>query len=207
MVTVGAIALTLIVAAPSYATCLNNADDFGFIPAGSTQQVTEAYPQVFWKLGAHHADKLQISVMDKKSRELYFWNQRLVATTGSASDPAPAPTLMSVQAPSELPTIALGIGEQQTWELTLICDEGDRSQDITITQEIQRVAEDQLLNSPIDTLSTLKKIETYLAQGLVHSALSEFVNWQTDKDTMETPSNVYDQWVNFPKKVGIMESH
>lgn len=196
-------ALMLVFADPSLATCLTNTSDFGFVPGDSVQQVTDEYPEVFWKLGQHTAENLRITVTDSEARELYFWDYRLASTV---PETLPKVELMSVQPPHRLATTALAVGETQVWELTLICDEGDRRQNITITQEIQRVPEDELLKSSIDTLPAPEKVETYLAQGLVHNALSEFINWQTHQDTMPNPLSLYERWVDFQEKAGIMES-
>ena len=192
---------------PTFATCLGSAEDFDFVPSGASQQVVEDYPRVFWHLDNHQAENLQISVTDENARELYFWDYKL--SQSSTAVPDNEMDLMSVQPSPNLAVSPMAVGDVQNWQLTLICDYGDRTQDIVINQQIERVDLDESLQTTIESLATPEKIEFYLAQGLVNSALTEFMYWNDEPSTEiapESTSTVHKNWLDFQRKAGIIES-
>ncbi|WP_160148383.1 DUF928 domain-containing protein [[Leptolyngbya] sp. PCC 7376] len=203
---VGLTALFVALAAPVQAACLPNTNDFEFVPSGTTQQVSDEYPRIFWRLQNHQAENLQISVTDETDRELYFWDYKL-SQSASESDNQDI-DLMSVQPSPKVAAFPMNVGSIQNWQLTLICDYGDRSQDIVIRQQIERVATNELLENSIKSLSAPEKIEVYLVQGLINQALTEFMNLRHSQpsELVESTSTVNNSWLDFQRKAGIIES-
>ncbi|OKH19084.1 DUF928 domain-containing protein [[Limnothrix rosea] IAM M-220] len=204
---VGVLTMLGAMSAPASAACLTNVEDFDFVPSGASQQVIAEYPRMFWRLENHQAENLQISVTDENARELYFWDYRL--SQSNAEDSDGGMDLMSVQPSPNLAVSPMTVGSVQNWQLTLICDYGDRTKDIVINQKIERIAVEESLKNSIQALATPDKIELYLTQGLINSALVEFMYWQDEpstESTTESTSIVHKNWLDFQRKAGIIES-
>ena len=203
---VGLTAVLLAITGPVQAACLPNANDFEFVPNGNTQQVFDEFPRIFWRLQNHQAENLQISVTDEDDRELYFWDYKLSQSGGDSE--TEGMDLMSVQPSPKFAAKPMGVSTTQNWQLTLICDYGDRSQDIVIRQQIERVATNELLEESVKSLSTTDKIDVYLVQGLLNRALTEFMNLQQSQmsESATSTSTINNAWLNFQKKAGIIIS-
>jgi hypothetical protein len=188
--------------AASTEACLMDSAAFEFVPGSEAAQATvNAYPQVVWRLPENQAESLQIRVTDFDDQELYFWDYPL------SHDPEAEPQnfgLMSLQVPRTMAVTPLALDETQTWEMTLVCDGGDRSQDIVITQDITRIALDETSVSQLKTASKLEKIDFYQNNGLSHDALSLFLEWAAQQSP-DSNDIVQQQWLDLEQKLGIMK--
>lgn len=189
--------------AASTEACLTDSAAFAFVPESEVAQTTtvNAYPHVVWRLPENQAESLQIRVTDFDDQELYFWDYPL------SHDPEAEPQnfgLMSLQVPRTMAVTPLALDETQTWEMTLVCDGGDRRQDIVITQEITRVALNETLASQLKTASKLEKVDFYQDNGFAHDALSLFLEWAAQQSP-ESDDIVQQQWLNLEQKIGIIK--
>lgn len=188
--------------AASTETCLTDSAAFAFVPGGEVAQATvNAYPQIVWRLPENQAESLRIRVTDFNDQELYFWDYSLSHDTEGEPQNF---GLMSLQVPRTMAVTPLAIDESQTWEMTLVCDGGDRSQDIVITQEITRVALNETLASQLKTASKLEKVDFYQDNGFSHDALSLFLEWASQQSP-ESDDMVQQQWLDLEQKMGIIK--
>jgi hypothetical protein len=112
--------------------------------------------------------------------------------------------LMSLQVPQTLTVTPLALDETQTWEMTLVCDKGDRSQDIVITQDITRIALDETSVSQLEAASKLEKIDFYQENGLSYDALSLFLEWASQQPS-ESEVIVQQRWLDLEQKMGTLK--
>ncbi|NJN71331.1 MAG: DUF928 domain-containing protein [Limnothrix sp. RL_2_0] len=188
--------------AASVGSCLEDSSAFGFVPESKVARNTvHAYPQVVWRLPENQAENLQIRVTDFSGQELYFWDYPL------SHDPAAESHnfgLMSLQVPRTMAVTPLAVDETQTWEMTLVCDLGDRRQDLVINQEITRIALDDDSEGQLKAASKLEQIEFYQNNGLSHDALSLFLEWASQQPP-ESEVMVQQQWLDLEQKMGILK--
>lgn len=195
--------------AASTEACLTDSAAFAFVPESEVAQTTvNAYPHVVWRLPENQAESLQIRVTDFDDQELYFWDYPL------SHDPEAEPQnteaepqnfgLMSLQVPRTMAVTPLALDETQTWEMTLVCDGGDRRQDIVITQDITRVALDETVAGQLETASELEKIDFYQSNGFSQDALSLFLDWAAQQSP-DSDGIVQQQWLDLEQKMGIIK--
>lgn len=196
------ISLTPGAIAESMEACLVDSSAFEFVPESEVGQATvNAYPQVVWRLPENQAENLQIRVTNADEQELYFWDYPL----GHNTEAEPQNFgLMALQVPQTMSIKPLAVDETQTWEMTLVCDGGDRRQDIVITQEITRVALDETSVSQLETASHLETIDFYQNHGLSFDALSLFLEWASQQPP-ESEVIVQQQWLDLEQKMGIIK--
>ncbi|MGB2925488.1 MAG: DUF928 domain-containing protein [Limnothrix sp.] len=182
--------------------CLADTAAFAFAPSGEVaQSTTSAYPQIVWQLPENQAENLQIRVTDTDAAELYFWDYPL-----QHNETAQTPNLglMTMQLPRTVAAKPLAAGETQNWEITLVCDWGDRRQDVTITQQVTRVPIDETLQSAIATAEPLEAVSLYQANGFSHDALSLFLDWAADQPP-ESVNIIQTEWLDLQQKMGTIK--
>lgn len=111
---------------------------------------------------------------------------------------------MSVQAPESLASVPFEPDTVQNWKLTLICDFGDRTQDLVIQQKIKHVSIPADVQAELSDLTAFELIDWYLDRGLINSALSTFFTWQRDLPPGSL-TKLEEEWAGFQRKAGIIE--
>ncbi|NER30758.1 MAG: DUF928 domain-containing protein [Symploca sp. SIO1C4] len=83
-----------------------------------------------------------------------------------------SPGIMKLS-PIEPETPGLSVGKKYLWQVTIICNPNDPSQDLLATAEFRVVDRQLIYSRNLEDLTTLEKVDLYAQEGLWYDALSE----------------------------------
>lgn len=83
-----------------------------------------------------------------------------------------SPGIMKLS-PIEPDTSGLSVGKKYLWQVTIICNPKDSSQDLLAAAQFRVVDKPLIYSRNIENLTTLEKVDFYAQEGLWYDALSE----------------------------------
>jgi len=148
------------------------------VPADSNMGETATdYPTFFWYMPMTSAAEVEFVLQDENDKPVYKVTYALAKSTESdVSEPG----LMSLTLPSFANLSPLEIGKEYKWEVTLLCDPLDRSNDVGMENpvSIKRVVPNPALALRIQQATPQQRVALYRDAQLWHDAVSTLVELQ-----------------------------
>ena len=130
------------------------------VPFSHVGETISGHPTFTWFVPDSPPSRLQFRLFTRTGQELY--------TTEMQSQPG----IMSVALPSNLPQ--LSIGQSYLWQVALVCDPNDLSNNVVAVAEIQVVQPAASLQSQLAAAQTpQQRIDLYAEAGLWYDAIAE----------------------------------
>jgi hypothetical protein len=138
------------------------------------------YPTFFWYMPRTSAHAVEFVLKDENDKEVYKVNYLLAKS--AEDDTISGPGLMSLTLPSFANLSPLEIGKEYKWQVILVCDPKDRSNDVPMEDEdkvsIKRVAPDPALALRIQQATPQQRVALYRDAQLWYDAVSTLVELQ-----------------------------
>lgn len=183
-------------------TCATTTESQGLIallPETNLGLTTEAYPTFFAYIPSNNAARAEFRLYKEATGAEVYVGQVVMPP---ATDPDAAyryeSSVVSIAMPDDGSAPALEANESYLWALMLVCNAGNRAEDIVVTGVIQRVGDDYLagldpaISHQLDTLNTVPiqdQVSIYGAAGIWHDMLSELALL-----TSENPETYEEEW-------------
>ncbi|NEP00178.1 MAG: DUF928 domain-containing protein [Symploca sp. SIO2E9] len=90
-----------------------------------------------------------------------------------------SPGIMTLS-PIEPDTPGLSVGKKHLWQVTIICNPNDPSQDLLAAAQFRVVDKPLTFSRNIENLTNLEKVDFYAQEGLWYDALSEALKLSED---------------------------
>jgi hypothetical protein len=134
------------------------------------------YPTFFWYMPPTSAHAVEFVLKDENDKEVYKVNYALAK---SAKDHVSEPGLMSLTLPAFANLSPLEIGKEYNWQVILVCEPLDRSNDVAAENRvIKRVAPDPALALRIQQATPQERVALYRDAQLWHDAVNTLVELQ-----------------------------
>jgi len=147
------------------------------VPVDSQMGETVAdYPTFFWYMPKTSAADVEFVLQDENSNAVYKVQYALAKS--AEDDNISGPGLMSLTLPAFANFSPLEIGKKYSWRVSLICETGDRSNDIVSEGSIKRVAPDPALALRIQQATPQQRVALYRDAQLWYDAVSTLVELQ-----------------------------
>nr|WP_290226870.1 DUF928 domain-containing protein [Trichocoleus desertorum] len=121
---------------PGLVECLpaNSGSLVALLPDTNLGLTTAAYPRFFWSVPSTNAPLMEFTLheVDAKQANRNLIYKTTFSTTGEAG-------IASLSLPTDVNLPPLKLGQDYRWSVALICNPGDRSQDVTVDGWVQRV--------------------------------------------------------------------
>jgi len=162
-------------------TCLDKDSEIPAVPlvpvASQMGETVADYPTFFWYMPKTSAADVEFVLKDEKGNAVYTVKYALAK---SAESDVSEPGLMSLTLPSFANLSPLEIGKEYNWQVILVCDPLDRSNDVAMKNvvSIKRVAPDPALALRIQQATPQQRVALYRDAQLWHEAVSTLVELQ-----------------------------
>ncbi len=163
-------------------TCLDKDSEIPavpLVPVDSQMGETVAdYPTFFWYMPKTSAQAVEFLLEDENKNQVYKVTYALAKS--AEDDTISGPGLMSLTLPSFANLSPLEIGKEYKWQVTLVCDPTDRSNDVGMKNvvSIKRVAPDPALALRLQQATPQQRVALYRDAQLWHDAVSTLVELQ-----------------------------
>lgn len=176
--------------------CKGEAQPIPLVPGSGGRTIAE-HPTVFWYMPSTSASSLEFVLQDANNNVVYSTQYELAKSTGGN---ASAAGLMSLTIPASASVAPLKVGQTYRWQLALICNALDRSQDIVVEGKIERVAPDSVLEDHLQQATPQERIALYADAQLWYETLDALVELRRS-----SPDDVHlaDAWNTLFNSVGL----
>jgi Domain of Unknown Function (DUF928) len=138
--------------------CTN--DETGLVallPDNNVATTYEAYPPIFAYFPNSTAQYAEFALYEEGSNELVY---------GALFDVTGRSGLVTLDLPNQATLTPLQVGQRYYWYLTLICNVQDRSSDLTVQGNFERLAADGTLTQQVQSASLGQRPFIYAQAGL-----------------------------------------
>jgi hypothetical protein len=175
--------------------CLPNPADslVALLPPTNLGLTTAAYPRFFWSLPASNASLVEFTLYDVDAKQA---NRNLIyKTTFSITGEA---GIASLSLPTDVTLPPLKPGQDYRWSVSLVCNSGDRSQDVTVDGWVQRVTPTATVSQQLKQADPRDRPAVYAQNSLWFDTLETLADQRCDrpKDAALTTS-----WTELLKSV------
>ncbi|HBL10348.1 MAG TPA: hypothetical protein DD379_02850 [Cyanobacteria bacterium UBA11162] len=146
------------------------------VPASGKGTTTAEYPTVFWYMPATTASAVEFVLKDASDRQIYSVTKNLVGSGQGTSTPG----IMSLTLPPLANVSPLKTGQTYYWDVSLICDGRDRSADIWVRAEIERILPDSTLASGLEQATPKQRLALYAQHGDWYETLKTLIELRRD---------------------------
>lgn len=166
------------------------------VPASGGRTIAE-HPTVFWYMPSTSASSLEFALQDANDNVVYSTQYELAKSTEGGTSAA---GLMSLTVPASASVAPLKIGRKYRWKLALICNAVDRSEDIFVEGEIERVPPDPTLALNLQQATPQERVALYADAKLWYETLNALVELRRDRPN---DINLADAWNKLLNSVGL----
>ncbi|WP_206755546.1 DUF928 domain-containing protein [Trichocoleus sp. FACHB-262] len=163
---------------PSSTECLpaNSGPLVALLPTTNLGLTTAAYPQFFWSLPASNASLVEFALYDVDAKQV---NRNLIyKTTFSITGEA---GIASLNLPTDVNLPPLKSGQDYRWSVSLICNPGDRTQDVTVDGWVQRVTPSSTVNQQLKQADPRDRPAVYAQNGIWFNTIETLVDQRCDR--------------------------
>jgi Domain of Unknown Function (DUF928) len=180
-----------------------NTVPIALVPKSGVGTTIAQYPTIFWYMPKTKAWGVQVVVRDANNKEVYSikypfakYPQTIINKEGKPEAGyfvVGSPGIMSFTLPASSGLSGLEMGEEYHWQLSLMCDEIDRSGDFYINGGFQRVEDRAGLASRVEQLPMEEQFAMYLDKRLWYEALGALVEMRREKPNDRNLSEAWDK--------------
>ncbi|HEY9650261.1 MAG TPA: DUF928 domain-containing protein [Coleofasciculaceae cyanobacterium] len=176
--------------------CKDEAQPILLVPGSGGRTIAE-HPTVFWYMPSTSASSLEFVLQDANNNVVYSTQYELAKST---QDNASGAGLMSLTIPASASVAPLKVGQKYRWELALICNALDRSEDIVVKGEIERVAPAPTLERRLQQATSQERIALYAENQLWYETVKALAELRRDRPD---DVNLADAWNTLFTSVGL----
>ncbi|MBE9128239.1 MULTISPECIES: DUF928 domain-containing protein [unclassified Coleofasciculus] len=186
----------------------NNGFLIGLVPPSGIGTTVAEYPTVFWYLPKTTAWGVKFVLRDAKKQEIYSTQYAFTHYTEKGADGFDqelvigAPGMMSLTLPASGGLPPLEIGQEYTWQLTLMCDRTDRGGDYDVYGGFKRVEPEPMLARRLEQADPRQQVAIYADERLWYETLSTLIELRR---TNPNDPNLTEAWNTLINSVGLNE--
>ena len=188
-----------------------NTVPIALVPKSGVGTTISQYPTIFWYMPKTKAWGVQVIVRDANNKEVYsikypfakYPQTRINPENGKSITEGfvvGSPGIMSFTLPASSGLSGLEMGEEYHWQLSLMCDEIDRSGDFYINGGFQRVEDTSGLASRIQQLPMEERFAMYVDKRLWYEALGTLIEMRREKPN---DRNLIEAWDKLLKSAAL----
>ncbi|HEY9747081.1 MAG TPA: DUF928 domain-containing protein [Allocoleopsis sp.] len=163
---------------PDSTECLpsNGGSLVALLPDTNLGLTTASYPRFFWALPSTKAPLVEFTLYDVDAKQV---NRNLIyKTTFSITGEA---GIASLSLPTDVNLPPLKPGQDYRWSVSLICNPGDRSQDVTVEGWVQRVEPGSAVSQQLKQANPRDRPAVYARNSLWFNTLEALVDQRCDR--------------------------
>lgn len=179
--------------------CISGNDKLiALVPVSGRGTTIAEYPTFFWSMPKTSAETVEFVLRDDKNRIIYavqyaLGKEALTKETLNKDVVTSHSGIMSLTLPTSANLSPLEIGQSYYWELALICDHIDRSADLVIGGEIQRVEPSSTLVNRLVQATPEERIALYAQERLWYETLGTLIELRRDRPDDKTLANAWNK--------------
>ncbi|MEC4893146.1 MAG: DUF928 domain-containing protein [Oscillatoria sp. PMC 1051.18] len=156
------------------------------MPANNVGTTVSANPTVFWYVPETEASSAEFTLFDESRNKVYQTTFAITDTPGIVKLELPATRTDGKE--------TLETGKEYVWELALICNQGDRTDDLFVSGVLARTEISPTLKNQIDNSTPLEQAKLY-SQAKIWS--------ETVKTLAELHHSFPEEWETLLESVGL----
>jgi hypothetical protein len=141
---------------------------------------------------------MEFLIQEANSEEDYYRAEYALAKSSNGA--VSTPSLMSLSLPAFANLPPLKIGQEYQWVLSLICNPGDRSNDVVAKGRIVRVQPDPTLARRVRQATPQERVALYANARLWYETVASMVELRRDRPN---DNDIANAWVKLLKSVGL----
>lgn len=171
------------------------------VPASGIGTTMAEYPTFFWYMPQTRAASLKFVLQDANNQEIYSTEYPLAKSHEAVTDsPVSTPGIKSLTLPSLANLAPLEIGQNYSWQLTLICDSSNQGEDILAKGGIQRVNLDPTLALRLQRATPQQRVALYADARVWYETLDTLLELRRDRPN---DKELTDAWTKLLTSVGL----